>query len=310
METALSHEVSTAGSTVFEQPVAGEGTILNFFQDFLHFLLGLFRDDARAYHVVTVFSRIGDGLAHLRETTFIAEVNDEFHLMEAFKVCHFGRITCFNENFKARLHQLANAATENSLLTEEVFFRFIAEGRLQNTGTRSAKTFGISQRDIKALAGSVLMNSKHSRNAGTFRIRTANEMTGAFRSHHEHVHISGRNNLLIMNVKAMSESKSTAIFQIRSNLILVDIRLLLIRNQDHGNVCFFNCISYILDSQTMFFGNPQTVEVPIWGGMEVEVNDGYKFGEGLLTVRGEVTADADLVTQGGFVIVTAKKAST
>ena len=62
--------------------------------------------------------------------------------------------------------------------------------------------------------------------------------------------------------------------------------------------------------KTMFFGNPQTVEVPIWGGMEVEVNDGYKFGEGLLTVRGEVTADADLVTQGGFVIVTAKKAST
>ena len=43
--------------------------------------------------------------------------------------------------------------------------------------------------------------------------------------------------------------------------------------------------------------------------LDVEVNDGYKFGEGLLTVRGEVTADADVVVQGGFVVVTCKKAS-
>ena len=61
--------------------------------------------------------------------------------------------------------------------------------------------------------------------------------------------------------------------------------------------------------KAMFYGNPQTVELPIWGGIDVEVNDGYKFGEGLLTVRGEVTADADLVVQGGFVVVTCKKGS-
>lgn len=61
--------------------------------------------------------------------------------------------------------------------------------------------------------------------------------------------------------------------------------------------------------KTMFYGNPQNCELPIWGGMDVEVNDGYKFGEGLLTVRGEVTADADVVAQGGFVVVTAKKSA-
>lgn len=61
--------------------------------------------------------------------------------------------------------------------------------------------------------------------------------------------------------------------------------------------------------KAMFYGNPQCCELPIWGGMEVEVNDGYKFGEGLLTVRGEVTADADVTVKGGFVVVTAKKAS-
>ena len=60
---------------------------------------------------------------------------------------------------------------------------------------------------------------------------------------------------------------------------------------------------------TMFYGNPQAAELAIWGGYEVEVNDGYKFGEGLLTVRGEVSAAVGVTAKGGFVVVTAKKAS-
>ena len=62
--------------------------------------------------------------------------------------------------------------------------------------------------------------------------------------------------------------------------------------------------------KTMFFGNPAAAELVVWGGFDVEVNDGYKFAEGLLTVRGEVTADVDVTAQGGFVVVTAKKASS
>ena len=59
----------------------------------------------------------------------------------------------------------------------------------------------------------------------------------------------------------------------------------------------------------MFYGNPQAAELAIWGGYDVEVNDGYKFAEGLLTVRGEVSAAVGVTAKGGFVIVTAKKAS-
>ena len=80
--------------------------------------------------------------------------------------------------------------------------------------------------------------------------------------------------------------------------------------------CLSNDVTALVDlsvattaKKTMFFGNPQACELPIWGGLDVEVNDGYKFGEGLLTVRGEVTADADVVVSGGFVVVTCKKAS-
>ena len=30
----------------------------------------------------------------------------------------------------------------------------------------------------------------------------------------------------------------------------------------------------------MFYGNPQCAELALWGGFEVEVNEGYKFAEG------------------------------
>lgn len=58
----------------------------------------------------------------------------------------------------------------------------------------------------------------------------------------------------------------------------------------------------------MFYGNPQCAELALWGGVDVNVNEGYKFGEGLLTVLGEVTADAAVTTPNGFVVVSAKTA--
>lgn len=60
--------------------------------------------------------------------------------------------------------------------------------------------------------------------------------------------------------------------------------------------------------KTMVYGNPQCLEMGLWGGVEVNVNDGYKFGEGLLSIRGEVMSDVDVTTKNGFVVVTAKTA--
>lgn len=58
--------------------------------------------------------------------------------------------------------------------------------------------------------------------------------------------------------------------------------------------------------KTMFYGNPQCCEMGLWGGIEIAVNEGYKFGDGLLTIRGEVQADVDVTVDKGFVVVTAK----
>lgn len=62
-------------------------------------------------------------------------------------------------------------------------------------------------------------------------------------------------------------------------------------------------------TKTMLYGNPQCLEMAMWGGVEVDVNEGYKFGEGLLTIRGEATASADVTVKNGFVVVTATKSA-
>lgn len=61
--------------------------------------------------------------------------------------------------------------------------------------------------------------------------------------------------------------------------------------------------------KTMFYGNPLCCEMGLWGGYDVEVNDGYKFGEGLLTVLGEAMTGVAVTVPKGFVVVTAKLAS-
>lgn len=58
----------------------------------------------------------------------------------------------------------------------------------------------------------------------------------------------------------------------------------------------------------MFYGNPQCEEMALWGGVKVAVNEGYKFAEGLLTIKGTTTADADVTVKDGFVQVVGKTA--
>lgn len=58
----------------------------------------------------------------------------------------------------------------------------------------------------------------------------------------------------------------------------------------------------------MFYGNPQCAEMALWGGVKVAVNEGYKFGEGLLTIKGSATADTNVTVKDGFIVVTGKTA--
>jgi len=57
------------------------------------------------------------------------------------------------------------------------------------------------------------------------------------------------------------------------------------------------------DIPTMIYGNPANYMLGLFGDFEVAVSDDYKFGEGLLTVRGEVVLGGNVVANKGFLIV-------
>ena len=78
-------------------------------------------------------------------------------------------------------------------------------------------------------------------------------MAGTFRGNHEYINVCRRNDLLEMDVEAMGKCQGIAGFQVRSNLVLVNIRLFFIRNQDHDDVSPFRCFAYRYNFQTGCF---------------------------------------------------------
>lgn len=53
---------------------------------------------------------------------------------------------------------------------------------------------------------------------------------------------------------------------------------------------------------TMVYGDPMNYELGLFGDYTVEVSKDYKFGEGLLTILGEVMAGGNLIRHNGFMV--------
>lgn len=56
------------------------------------------------------------------------------------------------------------------------------------------------------------------------------------------------------------------------------------------------------DIDTMVYGDPMNYELGLFGDYTIEVSKDYKFGEGLLTVLGEVMAGGNLIKHNGFLV--------
>ena len=50
------------------------------------------------------------------------------------------------------------------------------------------------------------------------------------------------------------------------------------------------------------YGDPMNYELGLFGDYTVEVSKDYKFGEGLLTILGEVMAGGNLIRHNGFMV--------
>lgn len=59
-------------------------------------------------------------------------------------------------------------------------------------------------------------------------------------------------------------------------------------------------------SYSMCYGKPYAYQLDLFGPYEVSVSEGYKFGEGLLTVMGEAMIGGNVITENGFIRVKKK----
>ena len=99
------------------------------------------------------------------------------------------------------------------------------------------------------------MYSKYSWNTGALNKGTTNQMARALWSYHENIYISRRNDLLVVNIETMCKSKCATRLHVWSNLILVNISLLLIRNQDHNDISLLGSLSYWQNLQAVLLSN-------------------------------------------------------
>ena len=242
----LAHSIEvnlTASLGHIQQELVGEGAVLNVSQNLLHSLLGVLGDDLGTGHIVTKLSGVGYRVTHTGKTTLVNQVNDQFHLMDTFKVSIGGVITGLNQGLKTGLHQSANAAAQNCLLAEQVSFSFGLKGGFQYACTGAADTQRISQRQILSLAGSVLLNSNQAGNTLANLILAANSVAGALGRDHGNVHVCRGLDKTEVDVKAVSKHQHIAGGQIGSNILFIHLGLQFVVDQNHNNISLLGSLS-------------------------------------------------------------------
>ena len=126
-------------------PAPGERPVLDLRQDPLHLGAGLLVDDAGAGHVVAVFGRVADRVAHVRQAALVHEVDDELELVHRLEVGELGLVAGLDERLEAGPHEGGGAAAEHGLLAEQVGLRLLGERRLEDSGSRGADPTGVGR---------------------------------------------------------------------------------------------------------------------------------------------------------------------
>lgn len=71
----------------------------------------------------------------------------------------------------------------------------------------------------------------------------------------------------------------------------------------NANCAALSASATAANSLTMIVGDPKNYKLGLFGDYEISVSEDYKFAEGLLAVRGEVTVGGNVIKGNGFVVV-------
>ncbi len=172
--------------------------------------------------------------------------------MDALEIRVSRIVSSLHQSLKACLHQCAYAAAEHCLLSEEVCLCLCAEGGLQNACPCAADSQSVSQSFIQSLSCSVLLNGYETGNTLSCLVFASYSMARSLGSDHRNIHICGRYNLAEMNRETMRKHQHISCFQVRRDILLVHICLLLIVDQNHNDVCPFCRLCSCINLKALF----------------------------------------------------------
>ena len=156
-------------------------------------------------------------------------------------------VTGVGEDFEAHFNELVHATHQHILLAEQIGLGLLGEGGLDGACTQRAQSLGVSQAQRPGLAIRILLHSHNDRDAAAGGVLTTHDVARALRSDHEDRVVLGRLDVAVVDVETVSESQSSARLQVRLNLFLVNLSLVLVRQQNHDHVGFGDSLADRLD---------------------------------------------------------------
>src|SRR5690606_10608991 len=135
----------------------------------------------------------------------------------------------------------------------QVGFSLVLEGGFDDAGAAAAHARGVGQGNVLGVAGSVLIDGDQIRNTAALDELGAHSVARRLGRDHDHVQVSTRHYLVVVDRETVGEGHDGAFLQIRLQLILVQLALEFVRGQNHYQVSSGDCSGHISHFQAVGF---------------------------------------------------------
>ena len=121
-------------------------------------------------------------------------------------------------------------------------------------GLAAADRRRVRQREVARHAGGVLVDRDQHRHAAALLEGRAHRVARRLRRDHDHVEVGARLDQAVVDVEAVRERERRALLHVRTDRLRVDLRVVLVRQQDHHDVGVLHRFGHFLDGEARAFG--------------------------------------------------------
>src|SRR3989338_573594 len=167
--------------------------------------------------------------------------------MEAFKISHLWRISCFNKGVKSCFDQLCCSTAKDCLLSKQVFISLLLKSALKASCSCPVHSFCHGKCNVSCSAAWILMDSNKARYAKALQILPSFLWARRFWSNHNNINIFRRGYPLITDIKSVGKTKSFSCPHKLLYTCIIDICLEFIRHKNMDDFCFFCSFIYLIN---------------------------------------------------------------